>query len=85
MLSEESKKVGVITASLGNHALALCYHGKRLNVPVTVIMPILAPIMKVQACMNLGANVIVAGSDMKESKYLAMKMGKEKGLTYING
>lgn len=27
MLSEEQKKAGVISASLGNHALALCYHG----------------------------------------------------------
>ncbi|XP_075218615.1 serine racemase isoform X2 [Lycorma delicatula] len=85
MLSDECKKAGVITASLGNHALALCYHGKRLKVPVTVIMPISAPIMKVQACKNLGATVIVTGSDMKESKYIAMKMGKDKGLIYING
>lgn len=38
MLKEEQKKTGVISASLGNHALALCYHGKQLNIPVTVVM-----------------------------------------------
>jgi threonine dehydratase len=47
MLTEDQKARGVISASLGNHALALCYHGKLLSVPVTVVMPVLAPIMKV--------------------------------------
>ncbi|CAG0904806.1 unnamed protein product [Darwinula stevensoni] len=46
-LSEEQRRAGVIAASAGNHALALCYHGKDLGVPVTVIMPTVAPIMKV--------------------------------------
>jgi threonine dehydratase len=31
----------------GNHAQALAYHGGQLNIPVTVVMPIVAPIMKV--------------------------------------
>lgn len=37
MLPKEKKEKGVISASLGNHALALCYHGKSLNIPVTVV------------------------------------------------
>ena len=32
---------------LGNHAQALAYHGKDLGIPITVVMPIVAPIMKV--------------------------------------
>lgn len=58
-LSNEQKRKGVISASLGNHAQGLCYHGLKLNVPVTVIMPVTAPIMKVQKCRSYGANVIV--------------------------
>ena len=34
-LSPEEKKNGVVTASAGNHALALAWHGKDLNIPVT--------------------------------------------------
>ena len=41
---------GVIAASAGNHALALAYHGKELGVPVTVVMPTLAPLAKVDKC-----------------------------------
>ena len=34
---------------LGNHAQALAYHGKDLGIPITVVMPIVAPIMKVHS------------------------------------
>jgi len=85
MLSDEDKRNGVISASLGNHAQALCYHGKRLNVPVTVVMPTVAPIIKIEACRNFGATVIVQGNNMKESKNLALKLSNEKNIIYING
>merc|ERR1712156_677396 len=45
MLSEDQKKNGVIAASAGNHALALAYHGGKLNIPVTVVMPVVAPLI----------------------------------------
>lgn len=48
-------------------------------------MPNVAPIMKLQKCQSYGANVIVHGDDMKEAKYHAMMLAKERGLTYING
>lgn len=41
---------GVIAASAGNHALALAYHGQLLGVPVTVVMPTVAPLAKVDKC-----------------------------------
>ncbi|XP_006621911.1 uncharacterized protein LOC102681649 [Apis dorsata] len=85
MLSEEQKKIGVISASLGNHAGALCYHGYKLGIPVTVVMPVIAPIMKIVACRQYGANVIVDGLDMEEARRIALRRAKEKGLTYING
>ena len=45
-----SKLNGVIAASAGNHALALAYHGNQLGVPVTVVMPVVAPLAKVDKC-----------------------------------
>ena len=49
-LLQEQKKQGVIAASAGNHALALAHHGHELNIPVVVMMPEVAPLMKV--CMG---------------------------------
>lgn len=84
-LNGDQKQKGVISASLGNHAQGLCYHGLKLNIPVTVVMPVTAPIMKVQKCRSYGANVIVQGNNMKEAKQIAMAMGQEQGLLYVNG
>ena len=50
-LSAEQRRIGVIAASAGNHAQALAYHGGLLDIPVTVVMPIVAPIMKVMTMM----------------------------------
>ncbi|XP_033637122.1 L-threonine ammonia-lyase-like [Asterias rubens] len=84
-LSEEQKQKGVIAASAGNHALALSYHSQSLGIPVTVVMPIIAPIMKINRCKQNGATVIIHGQDLGESKTYAIRMGKKQGLMYING
>ncbi|XP_022817918.1 uncharacterized protein LOC111350530 [Spodoptera litura] len=85
LLSKENKTRGVISASLGNHSQALSYHANNLNIPATVVMPNVAPIMKIEKCRSYGANVIIHGHDMKEAKYHAMTLAKEKSLIYING
>jgi threonine dehydratase len=61
LLSAEDKKKGVITASAGNHALALAWHGKDLGIPVVCVMPDAAPLTKVQKCRKYGATVILHG------------------------
>lgn len=63
---QEQKKKGVIAASAGNHALALSYHGSDLGIPVTVVMPMIAPLMKIQNCKTHGATVIMKGSNINE-------------------
>ena len=50
--TQEQKKQGVITASAGNHALALAYYGMKLGVPVTVVLPTTAPQVKVSILCN---------------------------------
>ena len=46
-LTEEERNRGVITTSAGNHAQALAYQGSKLGIPVTVVMPVQAPLVKV--------------------------------------
>ena len=60
LLSDEQKRRGVIAASAGNHASALSYHGKLLNIPVTVVMPRTAPLMKVRTCEQMRRASVVA-------------------------
>jgi threonine dehydratase len=84
-LPESQRARGVIAASAGNHALGLTYHGKRLGVPVTVVMPIFAPLIKVSNCRKLGATVILHGNTLTEARERAEGMAREQGLTYVHG
>ena len=83
LLSQEARVTGVITASAGNHALALAWHGKDLGIPVTCVMPTVAPLTKVENCRKYGANVILQGSHIGEAKEYAQKNFPE--MKYING
>jgi len=83
LLSPEAKKDGVVTASAGNHALALAWHGKMLGIPVTCVMPSSAPMAKIDKCRKFGANVILHGEHIGEAKEYANKHFAKK--KYING
>ncbi len=54
-LSPEAKKLGVVVASAGNHALALAHHGAKLGIPVTVVMPSVRAARGAQPCFVLVA------------------------------
>ncbi|KRX90231.1 L-threonine dehydratase catabolic TdcB [Trichinella pseudospiralis] len=81
----EKRKNGAIAASAGNHALGLAFHGKNLGIPITVVMPINAPLMKVNLCRSLKANVLLKGEHLGVAKEEALLISQEKGMTYING
>jgi len=84
-LPTEARKRGVIAASAGNHALGLAYHGQLLGIPVTVVMPDYAPLIKVTTCQRLGARVIVQGRDFAEARAEADRRAKAEGLAYVHG
>ena len=84
-LPAAAKRRGVIAASAGNHALGLAYHGRLLGIPVTVVMPDYAPLIKITTCQRLGATVIVRGQDFAAARTLADTLVATKELTYIHG
>eukprot|EP01100_Stratorugosa_tubuloviscum_P016066 TRINITY_DN993_c0_g1_i1.p1 TRINITY_DN993_c0_g1~~TRINITY_DN993_c0_g1_i1.p1 ORF type:complete len:422 (+),score=210.30 TRINITY_DN993_c0_g1_i1:108-1373(+) len=85
LLNSEQRRRGVIAASAGNHALGLAYHGKRLDIPVTVVMPKSSPLTKVNNCMTLGASVHLHGNNIADAREKANELMKESGQEYING
>eukprot|EP00608_Synchroma_pusillum_P002918 CAMPEP_0198441360 /NCGR_PEP_ID=MMETSP1452-20131203/62368_1 /TAXON_ID=1181717 /ORGANISM="Synchroma pusillum, Strain CCMP3072" /LENGTH=432 /DNA_ID=CAMNT_0044161985 /DNA_START=71 /DNA_END=1367 /DNA_ORIENTATION=+ len=85
LLSPEEKARGVIAASAGNHAQALAWHGNLLNIPVTCIMPTVAPITKVSKCRKFGANVVIHGAHIGEARQHALDDPAFEGMRYING
>ncbi len=85
LLDSAQKKKGVIAASAGNHALALAYHGGQLGVPVTVVMPMYAPLVKQVNCRRAGARIVLHGASFQEAKAKADEIAQEQSLTYIHG
>ena len=83
-LPDEARRRGVIAASAGNHAQGVAYHGSLLGVPVTVVMPRFAPLIKVTNCRNLGAEVILHGEDLTEARAKALELASERGLVFIS-
>ena len=84
LLSDAEKAKGVIAASAGNHAQGLAYHGARLGVPVTIVMPKTTPFVKVQHTRDFGANVIIEGETYDDANAHARKLREEQGLTFVH-
>lgn len=82
-LTPEERAQGVITASAGNHGQGLAYHGARLGIPVTVVMPVTAALNKVSSTRGYGATVVLHGSVLDEAAVEAARIAAEKGLVTV--
>jgi threonine dehydratase len=83
-LTPEERARGVVAASAGNHAQALAYHGSRLGVPVTIVMPEGTPFVKIDGTRQHGATVVIKGADFTGSTEEAHRLRDEKGYVFIS-
>ncbi|MFC4254592.1 threonine ammonia-lyase [Altererythrobacter xixiisoli] len=84
LMDKDKRERGVIAASAGNHAQGLSYHGTRLGVPVTIVMPRTTPMVKVQQTERVGGNVVLEGETFDEAFAYAQSMEKQLGLTFVH-
>ena len=84
LLNADERRRGVVAASAGNHAQALAYHGGRLGVPVTIVMPEGTPFTKIDGTRRHGANVVIHGLDFSGSTEEAKRLEKEKGFVFVS-
>jgi threonine dehydratase len=83
-LSPDARRRGVIAASAGNHAQGVAYHGALLRIPVTVVMPLFAALVKVSNCRALGATVVLHGADLGEARVHAEALARRDDLTFLH-
>ncbi len=84
LLGGEQCNRGVIAASAGNHAQGLSYHGRRLGVPVTIVMPRTTPTVKVMQTEMVGGTVVLHGENFDEAYAHARQLEEELGLTFVH-
>ena len=83
-LTADERARGVIAASAGNHAQAVAYHGKRLGIPVTIVMPTPTPTVKVVQTEEHGARVVLHGDRFDDAYALARQMEADEGLVFVH-
>jgi threonine dehydratase len=83
-LEPADRKRGVIAMSAGNHAQAVAYHGRRLDIPTCIVMPRFTPNAKVQATRVFGAEVLLHGNNFDEARARALEIAEQRGLVLVH-
>ena len=83
-LSKEEQRLGVITASAGNHAQGVALAARHLNLKSIIVMPKTTPEIKIDSVKRMNAEVILFGNTYDDSKEHALKLSAEKGMYYVS-
>ncbi len=74
---------GVITFSSGNHAQAVAYAARRLDLRAVLVMPTTAPEIKVRGVERWGGEVVFAGTTSEDRRLRAEAIAREESLAMI--
>jgi threonine dehydratase len=79
---KRSSLQGVISATRGNHGQSLAFAGRRLGVPVTIVVPQGNSTEKNASMRALGADLVEYGRDFDAAKQRAHEMASARGLNF---
>lgn len=83
-LHDEGYRGGVVTASAGNHGLAVAYSAQLYSLPATICVPAEANDAKVRAIRRCGAEVVQQGVDFQEALDYALALAQSRGDTFVH-
>ncbi len=75
---------GVVTASGGNHGLAVAHAARIAGVPATIFVPKTTSPAKIERLRDSGARVEVTGAVWNETNPVALKFAAEHGAAYFH-
>jgi threonine dehydratase len=75
---------GVIAASAGNHAQGVALAAQKLGCRAVIVMPVTTPKIKVDAVAARGAQVILRGDSYSDAYKHAMRLKRNRGLTFVH-
>ncbi len=84
MLDPQERERGVVTMSAGNHGQAVAYHGARLGLRTTVVMPETTPLLKVRRTRDFGAEVVLNGATFDEAAAYGRQLAARTGATVVH-
>jgi len=83
-LSDEQKQKGVIACSAGNHAQGVALAAQKNNIKSIICIPEGAPISKVEATREYGAQVELVKGVYDDAYSRALEIQKETGMEFIH-
>ena len=78
---------GVVAASAGNHAQGVALAAAKLGIRATIVMPVTAPQVKVDAVRRFGGamvEVVLAGDSYSEAQATATQLQAASGATFVH-
>ena len=78
---------GVIAASAGNHAQGVALAAAKLGIHATIVMPVTAPQVKVDAVRRFGGamvEIVLAGDSYSDAQTAAVQLQAERRATFVH-
>ena len=83
-LSSKDRQRGVIAASAGNHAQGVAFHAKNNGIAAKIVMPVMTPLVKVNATKGYGAHVVLHGDGYDEAYAEARRLAEREQLAFVH-
>ena len=83
-LPDQRRPGGVVTASGGNHGLAVAFAAQTLGIPATVLLPDKTPADRIRAIRSLRADVTLHGESWDEANIEAQRIARNNDAAYIH-
>jgi threonine dehydratase len=83
-LSERERAAGVVAASAGNHGQAVGWAARAAGIKARIFVPEDAPMAKVEACKNYGAETVMVGAGIEDALEAAKAYVEESGATFVH-
>ncbi len=84
LLGEKGKRTGVIAASAGNHGQGVALAAREQGIKASIVMPVRAPLAKIEAIKGYGAEAILYGKSYDEAFYRARELQQKSGEVFIH-
>ena len=83
-LHKDRVRLGLVTASGGNHGLGVAYAGRVAEAPVTIYLPANVPPAKAAKLERWGARIVWEGEVWDDANAAAMEAARREGMAYVH-
>src|SRR5882757_6769354 len=83
-LAPDATARGIITASGGNHGLAVAYAGMIARVPTTIYLPVTVSEQKIRKLTRWGARLVIEGASWDDSNRAALAVAERERMAYFH-